>query len=151
VALPEFDPETGYLPPGIHAVDWAEFQTRFGWNANRHRLLEQLEAALLLLRAAGCSRAWVNGSFTTAKEEPEDVDVLYEAHGVRPLNLDPLFRDEKRDTRNQRKAKFGGDFLAIFEDDVDNSLFGLFQSDRSGIVKGITTIQLSSIEKEKKP
>jgi hypothetical protein len=151
MALPEFDPETGYLPPGMHAVDWPEFRTRFGWNATRHRLIAHLEEALLLLRAAGCSRAWVNGSFTTKAEEPQDVDVLYEAHGIRPIDLDPLFRDEKRETRSLRKVQFGGDYLAIFEDDVDGGLLSFFQSDRSGIAKGIVTIQLSSIGKENQP
>ena len=148
MALPEFDQETGYLPSGVHAVAWLEFQIQFGWNERRRKLLEQLQDGLLVLRSAGCSQVWVNGSFTTQGEEPQDVDVLYDAHGVRPIDLDPLFRDEKPETKKQRRLIFGGDYFAIFLDDVDAGLLNFFQSDRLGIEKGIVSIQLSSVKKE---
>src|SRR5262245_46538530 len=85
----DFDPN-GNLPPGIHECTWEEFTARFGWNACRQRLLRGLKAALDALKAAGCRRVYVDGSFVTAKEEPGDFDGCWDMTGVDPARLDPV-------------------------------------------------------------
>jgi transcriptional regulator with XRE-family HTH domain len=76
--IPEFDP-AGNLPAGIHEATWDELATRYGTTANRRRLLDELKLALESLRNAGCRRAYLNGSFVTAKDEPGDFDACWEA------------------------------------------------------------------------
>lgn len=52
--IPEFDPQTGYLPPGIHQGAWDEVVGRFGGNSHRSRLIVGLLAACRNLAEAGC-------------------------------------------------------------------------------------------------
>ena len=72
--IPNFEEETGKLPPGVHAANWGEIVERFGTTAKRSDLLEGLRAALGSLKAAGCRRVYLNGSFVTQKIQPSDFD-----------------------------------------------------------------------------
>jgi len=67
--LPTFE-ATGRLPQGVHPATWPVFVERFGTSVGRRKQLMKLEAALRLLRDAGCSRVFVGGSFVTAKSVP---------------------------------------------------------------------------------
>jgi hypothetical protein len=80
--IPDFDVTTGNLPSGEHLATWQELVDRFGHTAWRRRLLAGLFEALRLLKAAGCGRAYIDGSFVTAKEEPGDFDACWDADGV---------------------------------------------------------------------
>jgi uncharacterized protein DUF6932 len=73
VTIPPFT-DSGNLPEGIHDATWDEIVEGFGTNERRRELLEGLQRALDSLRAAGCRRAYVDGSFVTANEEPNDFD-----------------------------------------------------------------------------
>ncbi|MBS1830721.1 MAG: hypothetical protein JST93_35815 [Acidobacteria bacterium] len=68
----------GYLPAGVHVVDWAEFQERFGIQTPRRVwLVGRLRALIELAQATGAlRRCFVWGSFVTAKPTPRDLDVL---------------------------------------------------------------------------
>jgi hypothetical protein len=52
-------------------------------------LIEGLAAALEDLSAAGCRRVYINGSFVTGKEAPEDYDLCWSIDGVNPEKLNP--------------------------------------------------------------
>lgn len=67
---------TGNLPPGEHKATWPEIVERFGTTPWRMRLVEGLAHALQALRAAGCRRAYVDGSFISTKERPADLTVV---------------------------------------------------------------------------
>src|SRR6476646_6535357 len=82
--LPPIDPVTGNLPPGVHESSWTELEAAFGGTPWRRQLLSGLRAALEALRVAGCRRAYVDGSFVTAKEVPGDFDGCWESQGVDP-------------------------------------------------------------------
>ncbi len=138
--LPDFDAETGYLPPGAHHAPWAEVVERFGFNARRRAMFTQLHAVLRALRSAGCMRVFLNGSFVTAKPEPADFDVAYEAHTVRPRDLPRWVED---------RELAGGDVIAIDpETHIGAGLLGIFGSDREGVPKGMVRIALSSLGAE---
>ena len=146
VALEDFVAATGYLPAGVHRCAWAEFGDRFvAPNEHRRGLGALLFAALEALRAAGCRRVWINGSYVTDKALPGDVDVLWDAHGVQPRRLDPVFRAEDDQTCAERRKRFGGDYIAIYDDGPDAVLIRHFQTDRAGIDKGIIVMDLSTL------
>lgn len=135
---------SGILPEGEHHANWAEFYERFAHNEYRAELAQKLAEAGRVLRRAGCSRLWINGSFVTSKTYPNDVDALYNAREIRPVRLDPTFRDKA-----MRKEVYGGDYLAI---DMDHhvashpdGLMKFFQTDRDGQPKGIVVLSLSTI------
>jgi uncharacterized protein DUF6932 len=148
--IPAFDPLSGDLPPGIHEAPWAEFLVRFGYTPHRLALIAGLKLALDTLRHAGCARAYVDGSFVTAKEVPNDFDACWEMTGVDFSmldQLDPVLLDWSR-RRAAQKAKFGGE-LFMAEDQADHAgtlYLDFFQQDRStGDPKGIVAIDLGDL------
>lgn len=80
--VPAHAPTTGNLPPGEHLAAWAHVVERFGATLRRGQLLDGLSRALRDLRAAGCKCAYIDGSFITTKEHPDDFDACWELYGV---------------------------------------------------------------------
>ncbi len=80
--IPPYERETGNLPLGIHEAPWSEILVCFGSTPRRLSLLAGLQSALDRLRRAGCARAYLDGSFVTAKAAPNDFDVCWEMAGV---------------------------------------------------------------------
>jgi hypothetical protein len=68
-------------PAGEHTATRQEMLDRFGQTPWRRRLLAGMFEALRLLKAVGCSRAYIDGSFVTAKEEPGDFDACWSSEG----------------------------------------------------------------------
>ena len=143
--IPPFDP-VGNLPPGVHEATWEEFVARFGTTPRRLGLLAGLKAALDALRAAGCRRAYIDGSFVTAKEEPGDFDGCWETDGVDPALLDPVLVTFDPHRRAQ-KAKYGGElfFADAPADPAGTTFIDFFQRDRSGHPKGIVALDLGAL------
>ena len=74
--IPDFR-EDGYLPEGLHLATEAEFIFRFGTSTNqRRRLALRLRRWIELSRSVAATRLFVDGSFVTAKPEPNDVDAV---------------------------------------------------------------------------
>ena len=74
--IPAFRPD-GYLPVGLHICSEAEAVARFGsQNRRRRRLVLRLRRWCELGRAIGARRLLLDGSFVTAKAEPEEVDAV---------------------------------------------------------------------------
>lgn len=139
-----FDPESGYLRPGVHAWEWEDFVAAFAWNQRRRFLAKGLLRALRSLRDAGCRAAIVDGSFVTAKDLPGDYDAAFDPVGVDGNRLDPvLLRHD--DERRSMNAKYFGDIfpwgaLACLKTGLLYQEF--FQRDRAGEVKGVVLIDL---------
>ena len=74
--IPEFR-DDGYLPVGLHVATEAEVTFRFGTDtARRRRLALRFRRWIELSRAVGAKRLFVDGSFVTAKPDPNDVDAV---------------------------------------------------------------------------
>ena len=74
--IPPFRPD-GYLPEGVHGCSESDVIVRFGAsNRRRRRLALRLHQWIELGRQVGAKRLLVDGSFVTAKEEPQDVDTV---------------------------------------------------------------------------
>jgi hypothetical protein len=146
VTIPPFD-EGGNLPAGFHDATWEEIVARFGSTAQRQELLSGLHEALVDLRDAGCKRAYLDGSFVTAKEEPGDFDACWEVGGVDPGQLDPVLLTFA-DARRAQKERFGGElFPAEAAADAHGTRFlEYFQRDKhTGEPKGIVALDLESL------
>ncbi len=69
--------DDGYLPEGIHCCTGAEATFRFGTQSRRRkRLIVRLRRWIELGRAVRALRLLVDGSFVTAKPEPDDIDAV---------------------------------------------------------------------------
>lgn len=145
--IPEFD-ENGNLPPGIHEASWAEFIERFGWTPHRRRLIRGLGYALESLRAAGCRRVYLDGSFVTSKDIPNDYDGCWDMNGVDVDLLDPILL-KFDDRRAAQKAKYLGEFFPADVTELGSGMIFLefFQTDKeSGQSKGIILINLERLQ-----
>lgn len=96
--IPAFNAD-GNLPDGVHAVSFDEFLIRFCAGSARREWLGQRSRELLsLAKATGkLERVYVWGSFVSAKELPNDVDL--------PLLMSAEFRLE--DVPDDSKVVFG--------------------------------------------
>jgi hypothetical protein len=143
--IPPFD-ANGLLPPGIHWATMNEILQRFGTNAHRLQLLAGFQIAVLALAAAGCTALFLDGSFVTDKEFPEDYDVCWNAVGVIAALLDPVFLDFDNQ-RAAQKLKYGGEFFpahvvaAVLP--AFSTFLDFFQIDKdTGNAKGIVGLTL---------
>jgi hypothetical protein len=148
--IPLFEATTGNLPPGVHEASWGELLGRYGYTPHRLSLLAGLKAALDVLRDGGCRRVFIDGSFVTSKQAPNDFDACWEMAGVdfdALDQLDPTLLDWK-DRRAAQKAKFGGE-LFIAESAADpwgTPYLEFFQRDRdTGQPKGIVALDLGAL------
>lgn len=145
--IPEFEADTGNLPPGVHQVAWVEFTELFGSMPHRCELLEGLRSAADVLASFGCKNIWVDGSFVTAKECPADYDACWDMTGVdwrKLAHAEPCIFDLNGDRASQ-KERFGGAIWpahVIPDETPGRTMLENFQWDRQGRRKGIVLIQL---------
>jgi hypothetical protein len=145
--IPPFDPATGNLPRGVHEATWEEFVARYGPTPYRLALLAGLKAALDELRAAGCRRAYVDGSFVTAEVQPGDFDGCWEVDRVDLARLEPVLLTFAN-RRAAKKRQYGGEmFRAAWAADATGTNFlRFFQRDKdTGRPKGIIAIDVERL------
>jgi len=136
--------DKGNLPSGIHWAEWTEFVDQFGWNLHRKNLIAGLKLGAISLKCAGCKTIYIDGSFVTSKNIPNDFDVCWDTDNVDPELLDPilLIFDTGRATQ---KAKYKGEFFPaqITEQGSGRTFLEFFMVDKiSGERKGIIAIDL---------
>lgn len=141
--IPAFNSD-GNLPPGVHWVTWQEFAVRFGTTPHRQRLLKGLKSALDSLSKAGCSLVYIDGSFVTEKENPNDYNGCWDITGVDPDLLDPILL-KFDDDQVAQKIKYLGELVPeqTLESNSGKTFLDLFQLDKNtGNQKGIVAIDL---------
>ena len=75
-AIPGFRAD-GHLPVGVYRATEAEVTFRFGaLNRRRRRSILRVRRWIEVARQVGAIRLLIDGSFVTAKEEPDDVDAV---------------------------------------------------------------------------
>jgi hypothetical protein len=145
--IPKFNRE-GRLPVGIHWATWHDVDRRLGFSERRRLLLGGLRSALRALRAAGCRKVYIDGSFVTVKEEPGDYDACWDIEGVHVESLDAAFLDLTRSRRAQKQKYLGEFFPAQMPEGLSGKLFlEFFQTDKeTGKPKGIIAMNLQEEE-----
>src|SRR5437879_1217565 len=141
--IPPLD-NAGLLPPGVHDCTLEEVEERFGRfqkSDQRIHLFARLREYLNEVRLTGFAVALlIDGSFVTAKDEPEDIDlvlVLKPDHDFLKL-LRPFEYNVISKHRVRRHYRF--DMVAVGEGSVDfDKAVRFFQQvrDRSDIRKGL--------------
>ena len=132
------------LPEGMHIVDFQTVSAAFGTNGRRRTQFDGLLRAAGDLRAAGCGRLYLDGSYVTAKPWPGDYDACWDPTGVVEGLLDPVLLNFD-DERAAQKAKYQGEFFpsSVLVGGVGSTFLEFFQIERfSGLKKGIVQIEL---------
>lgn len=144
--LPPFT-ATGSLPPGVHQASWDEVAQRFGCSPCRRVLLQGLLEAAANLRAAGVRVLWLDGSFVTDKEEPNDWDAVWDPSNADLAKVDPVLIDQAdlATGRYRQKAKYRGELLAGIETATGMPFQLFFQLDKNGDPKGIVRLDLRTL------
>ena len=143
----------GELPPGEHLATIAEVEKEFGKSTNRRILLMSgLRKAIDEFRKAGVKRIYLDGSFVTGKDEPEDIDGCWSIEGLEQANLDKMDSDfwnhptplAARECQKRIKAKYYLDFYfaEMIEAGSMKPFPKFFQVNRVGDPKGIIRIDL---------
>ena len=133
----------GELPPGEYQTSLKEVESVFGSSNDRRKLLMlRLREAARNFELSGVRTIWVNGSFITDKEEPNDIDGCWEyTQSVNAETLDTVFLQR---SRKAMKEKYGLDFfIANFIEAGSGLPFPkFFQVNRNGEPKGILVVKL---------
>jgi hypothetical protein len=112
-------------------------------------MLDGLTVAIGQLRAAGCRRLFLDGSFVSAKETPGDYDACWDPDEVdlpRLGLLAPLLFDIDGRRRRQ-KDSYGGELFpaTMPAGTAAGTILDLFQRDKAtGDPKGIVVIDLGA-------
>ncbi len=146
--IPDFN-AFGELPEGIFWAKWDEISLKFGTNAHRKNMLKGMKMVIIQLKIAGCKYVYLDGSFITDKQFPNDYDVCWDIMGVDTSillkNIPELF-DFNNGRRNQ-KMLFYGEFLPYDPRKSKKfSILEFFQHNRNGQKKGIIGIEVDEIE-----
>lgn len=146
--IPSADPD-GNLPPGIHSASWEELEARFGQGELRSRLLRGLRRAAIALKVAGCPTLYVDGSFVSTKDRPQDFDACWEPQGVVAVRLDPVLLNFNNG-RLAQKLKYGGELFPSSARAQAHSphrtFLEFFQVNKdTGERKGVVSIDLGSL------
>ncbi len=129
--IPIFNPG-GQLPEGIHEATWSEFLERYDITAHRGTLIEGMKKLILHLKAVGCRALYVDGSFVTDREIPNDYDACWDVHGV------------KAEIQDKYKGDIRPDSFSPME--TSGTYLEFFQMDRDGNRKGIIRLSLEEID-----
>lgn len=144
--IPGFTDE-GLLTPGVHETDLEELKEKMGWSRKRRELLEGLEEALALMASCGVARVYLDGSFVTDKDRPNDVDGCYDLSEdvtVEDLRrLAPVFPPSPSN-RAEAKRRFGVDFFPAAATELGSGqpFLRFFQTDREGRERGVLSVEL---------
>lgn len=141
--IPAFD-ENGNLPPGTYKVTLEDIKTSLTGSKRRQDLFIGLEQAVNNLKVAGVLQIYIDGSFTTNKNDPDDIDGCW----VPNINIDMKILDfvfwDRKFPRQKMKDKYGVDFMI---DGIDLGSQGCpirehFQKDKDENLKGILLLEL---------
>jgi hypothetical protein len=146
--IPPLD-TNGLLPSGVHSCAWPEIRERFGCfqgSDQRPRLCERLEAFARESKAAGIVKALVvNGSFVTAKPQPNDIDLVVVLAAGHDFRADLGVSAYNVVDRGRVRRAYGFDVFVAEDGSADYAaLVRFFQRVRlpSGLSKGILKVDL---------
>ena len=133
----------GVLPPGVHPATLTEVRAVFATTPQRLSLYGGLLVALSDLRAIGCVRAWLDGSYVTDKQVPGDYDLCWDTTGVDWNAVDPALLDVDF-PRLLQQIKYRGDVLPNYVEQNSGLPFQEFfqQNKNTGGTKGIIELTL---------
>lgn len=124
--IPELD-QHGLLPPGIWPCTFAEAQARFATTSHRRQLWEGLRRFMAnhVPKVPGVVAIYIDGSYTSSKALPADIDVVADLVGLEDTEaLLESLRAKLR--RAEFKQTYGVDFW-VRHPDLPIDLAATFQ------------------------
>ena len=120
--IPPLD-QNGLLSAGIHDCTLEELKGRFGSfqiNDQRPKLFQKLLAFVGEARAAGFGRCvLIDGSFVTAKADPNDIDLVLVLPPTHDLKLDLTPAQYNLVSKRSVQKRYGFDIVAVRENTTE--------------------------------
>lgn len=131
------------IPPGIHDATLDEINAAFATTPYRQWLFSGFVRVADALRVAGCTVAYLDGSFTTGKLHPSDYDGCWDHTGMDFSRLDPVLLDFDG-KREAQKRKYQGEMFPAYVANGSSGIFlDFFQVEKfTGLPKGILRVSL---------
>jgi hypothetical protein len=146
--IPPLD-EHGFLPVGIHDCSLEEVKARFGSfqvSDRRPGLFQKLQALVAEARAAGFARSLlIDGSFVTAKPDPNDIDLVLVLPLAHDLAADLPPAQYNLVSKRRVQKRYGFDIVAVRENTLEfDEAVAFFQQVRHqpNLRKGILRLLL---------
>lgn len=143
-------PDAPLLLPGLHDISEGDldnhFLSAFPASISRPKLIAGFRAYLAELASLQLRfEVWVDGSFTTAKVDPGDIDIVVFAHGATLDSQPDHVKERLRELLSDRfnlKLRFGCDVLFSPEEDGNLRSYwrGWYGFDRFEQPKGIARL-----------
>jgi hypothetical protein len=148
MAIPAFN-EFGWLPEGVHDCTVEEVAARFGafhGTDRRPQLFARLVAFLREARASALLEAvLVDGSFVTAKPDPNDIDLVLVVPQNHDFSADLPAPQYNLLAQQRVRSRFGFDIVVVRNrsENLEQAV-AFFQQvrQRPGLKKGILRIRL---------
>ena len=142
----DFDAHGYLIPYDLIEADWGSFVDTFGWNDHRRALIEVLHSFLIELDNLSIETftLWIDGSFVTQKEQPNDLDVVFVLPSVTHQQFERNLR-ALRDRFNRLDVYF---VRMIGETERDHFLY---ISDRAQWLFQFTTTKPDRVTRRKYP
>ena len=147
--------EHNCLPPGYHEMTWGEVKEKFNFSKRRKELIAKVEPLLSILKDAGCTCLYIDGSFVTNKIAPGDIDILYNADnpamaGEAMVETDCILECTPKN-RELQKDKYGAEVFYchwIAQMSPEKSFLEFFQQFKGNpkIEKGIVKLDLKNYD-----
>ena len=144
--------QNGELPEGDHVATLIDVEIAFGLSTDRRKhLTDGFKRAVDMFKAAGVEFVLVDGSYTTDKADPEDIDGCWSASGdIDIAKIDPVFWKfsnsiEFQAQRVKAKAQYVLDFFIAenIEAGSGKPFSDFFKTNREGDPKRIIKIVLN--------
>lgn len=133
------------LPPGEHFATLQEVEELLAFNSHRLNLFNGLVSAASLLAQSGCKYLYLDGSYVTEKDMPNDFDACWSLEEVNLESLDPIIWDIENGTTAQKK-RFGGELYPNCIERASGKFFKEFfkNEKHTDQEKGIIVIDLQN-------
>ena len=146
--IPNLDP-SGFLPVGVHDCTLDEIKLRFGafrGHDQRVQLFNRLVAFMREAKNSGIMKSViVNGSFVTAAERPNDIDIILVVAEEHDFTADLSPATYNVVSRHRVHQRFGFDLLVARDKSVEYARWIAFFQEvklEPGRKKGILQVRL---------
>lgn len=134
----------GFLHQTI-GLTYEEFKKHFGTNPKRMQQINNALVFFMIFNSCNCKTVYIDGSFVSKKEYPEDIDLCFDITDLDEEKLKrefPSFFDPNQLGKIHKETKCH----ILFFSTKDTTLLDLLKKDRDGNPKGLVKLDLKDLK-----
>jgi hypothetical protein len=136
--IPDLQRDKGYLPPGEHPATLDEIEMKYVTNRRRREIFDGLAHVIQQLVGHGVHDIWINGSFVTDRQRPNDVDVIFVPTTAYGPNWGLLHLSRRTDLKKYMRVDLlPSTACGVMRTGQRVPVLDYFKTSRNGELKGI--------------